>query len=603
MVLGTAVLVAAAGFARGQASPEITSETEHVAALGQALRIPVTNPAQLQFRQNNVGKRIDALRTLTDLGQALLLLEWNLPQQDDQVVRLNASMRARVVEKFEKAARAMLRNGPPRGKEAAARLISEIGVKVQGVGANHSGAMGPLSGDLARLLKDPDLQVRVAAIDALGKTNPPIDVVVPALTNVFTSDKVEARRAAASALGNLVKIASKDLYKKEPGSGVVVTRDELVNLVIAVAPIAGRCAEDDDAEVCKRSLDALNQVAVALANHLIADHLPRTDFPPVLPSSEIVDAVTAVVPWSTSSGLIAGLYLAKTISEDFTYIYKLQVEAERTELLPVGKSLERQAPHFRAALVRQDEGIRLAARKTLAEIGYCRVRLQLRQQSVPPFDNAHFPREQDPIFGLYRKVLPELDEGMNDPNDAIRLATLEALEMLRDDAVIALDPLKKGLHDSDHFVRWAAVRIMGRIPPAEGAKLVPDIAAQLEQPDLDLRRMTAMTLDRYGAYAKAAIPALRKSIFADDPDMRKAAIAALAGMGTDITQSAIPDLIRALGDDTDTVRRAAADALGRYGPAARDAVPALTKMQQSDDAEDRKAATYAVLQILQPPEK
>src|SRR5262249_14312961 len=214
------------------------------------------NPAELDFRQKNVGKRIDALRSLSDLGQALLLQEWHVEDQDEKVARLNASMRARVVEKFEKAARAMLRNGPPRGKEAAARLIGEIGVEVQGVGANYGGAMRPLTGDLVRLLKDPDLQVRIAAIDALGKINPPGDVAVPALKSALTSDVVLARRAAATALGNLIKNASALAKKQNVGSVMSYRR-------------------------------------------------------------EIMDAVSAAVPWSTDfwSGLTAGGYLANAISE------------------------------------------------------------------------------------------------------------------------------------------------------------------------------------------------------------------------------------------------------------------------------------------------
>jgi HEAT repeat protein len=628
LLLAAGALLACFGLARGQLFPEITSQSEGVVQLRQALRLPVRldNVADLQFREKNVARRIDALHSVSDLGQALLLHEWQpAKDQDERLVRLQS----RLAEKFVAAARTMLGRNNPRAREATAHLIGDIGTDLL-AGSDFGGDMRPLTGDLVRLLQDPDLQVRLAAVEALGKINPEAEAAVPALTRELTSDRVEVRRAAASALGNLLKkastlvndqnaalivvyrrrlteaIASSVPLSTDPGSWllneaersttgeapsllrmlrdgppvpeILVTRFyELVRLELAVIPVAARGAGDSDAEVRRQSLDALSQAALAISN-MTGDPRPPTDFPP------------EGRPPSPEEELL--------IRES-----RLQIDSMRDELLPIGRAFERQVPAFRKALVQEDTGTRLAGRQALVQVGFARWKLQRRAAGVPPFERPRLPKDQDPILGLYRGVLPQLDEGFADPDLQIRLTTVQAVEWLGEDAVMALDSLAKGLEDSNVFVRWATVRTLGRIAPADGEKLVPAMAQQFDTRDLDLRMITAVTLERYGAHAEAAIPALRRSIFAADQDMRKAAIAALVGMGPDVSSSAIPDIIKALDDDIDTVRRAAADALGKYGPLARAGLPALSKMQESDTPENRRAATNAILEILPPPKE
>jgi HEAT repeat protein len=48
------------------------------------------------------------------------------------------------------------------------------------------------------------------------------------------------------------------------------------------------------------------------------------------------------------------------------------------------------------------------------------------------------------------------------------------------------------------------------------------------------------------------------------------------------------------------VRQASAQALGRFGPAARDAVPALQGLLKDSDADVRQAATEALLNVAPP---
>ena len=351
-----------------------------------------------------------------------------------------------------------------------------------------------------------------------------------------------------------------------------MTRDELQALARAVVAIAARGTRDADSRVRHNSLDALHQVAISLVD-MVADPRNRSEFPP--------------------EG-------RKPTRQEETFInqYKAEVDAERQELLPLAQAFEKQAAALRSTLTDAHPAVRVEACDTMIELGLVRVKLQRRVGSIPPFESAKLPAEQDPILGLYKSVLVELDAAAVDPVVPVRLRAIEATEMLGFDAVIAVSTLERALTDRDRFVRWAAIRTLGRLGPEQGEKIVPVLIPSLRDPDVDLRMITASTLEHYGERARAALPELRRAVTVGDADMRRAAISAILAMGNDIARDAIPTFITAVDDPTGTVRRSAAEALAQFGPAARDAIPALTKLEASDDADDRRAATFAILKIL-----
>src|SRR5262249_1201240 len=110
---------------------------------------------------------------------------------------------------FEASARRALRQPNPRLREAAARLIGDLGADVRGIGDNWGGATRPLTPDLVERGRDRDEGVRMAAVAALGKSNPIAELGVPALARALTDDTPRVRRTAAIALSNLVKRTTK----------------------------------------------------------------------------------------------------------------------------------------------------------------------------------------------------------------------------------------------------------------------------------------------------------------------------------------------------------------------------------------------------------
>jgi HEAT repeat protein len=93
-----------------------------------------------------------------------------------------------------------------------------------------------------------------------------------------------------------------------------------------------------------------------------------------------------------------------------------------------------------------------------------------------------------------------------------------------------------------------------------------------------------------------------------DVETRKAVIKALVSTGANYGEDVVGILTEALDKDADArIRRAAADALGKVGPAAAKAIPSLQEaLRKDDDSEVRTSASEAILILTrskQQPEK
>jgi HEAT repeat protein len=94
-----------------------------------------------------------------------------------------------------------------------------------------------------------------------------------------------------------------------------------------------------------------------------------------------------------------------------------------------------------------------------------------------------------------------------------------------------------------------------------------------------------------------SVPALIKTLKEDkDPNMRYWAAESLGKFGPE-AQSAVPELIEALKDETKMVRMGAATALGEIG--STDASAALREATKDPEKEVRDAAAFALKQIQQ----
>ena len=126
---------------------------------------------------------------------------------------------------------------------------------------------------------------------------------------------------------------------------------------------------------------------------------------------------------------------------------------------------------------------------------------------------------------------------------------------------------------------------------------VATLAQEIGAPNVAVRREAAYTLDRMGAGAKDAVPALIGALDDSDKQVWSFAISALANIGPE-AKAAVPALIEGFGSrrrgrdrDRRQVQTRAAFALSRIGAAA---IPALIEALKTDDDGLRAGAAKAL---------
>jgi HEAT repeat protein len=565
--------------------------------LRQALPITaeaVRSPNALQQRKDQISGIINRLRTLGQLRQALAMTEW----KDDHVVpelrRIDQALRAEVGSRFVKGVRAASASNDPTTVRALADMLGEMGSSVRSLDPDdHSGFTRTLAPELVKLASNQALDdlSRAAAARALGKINPDPAVAVPALKALLQQGRsVELRRAAAEGLGTLVRVTGQLQKKGRTQTGVETSREDVIEVARRALPAVAPGVADADKRVRRLSVDAIQQGAAAYAGLIHqpfkSDQLPSKDRKPSEPEARVVgDLVTQV----------------------------LQEQ-------PLVDALTHQGGRLARSLEDPDPGVRLLTRRTLEEMGNVRMRLKRRGETLPLLIDAAKAsglkqdqvqkleaqstslEQQDPLGTALTPAVLVLARDLNDSNVRLRLAAIDFLEMLERKAEPALPVLVKRTNDPDRFVRWSAARTLGRMAPAQPKLVVPAMARLLSDTDLDVRTTAAATLEYYGSQAKAAVPSINEAITRGDAESRVAAMKVLAAIGSKNSVQAIQPLASVLTHPDQRVRKAAAEALGRYGRAAREAVPALRNQLGDDDAEVRRAVSDALLSILGPRE-
>ena len=212
------------------------------------------------------------------------------------------------------------------------------------------------------------------------------------------------------------------------------------------------------------------------------------------------------------------------------------------------------------------------------------------------------------------EVVPALIDAMGDEDDAVSSAAAVAVQLA---GKASVEPLRKALGREEAKIRSTAAYLLGAIGEAAKAAL-PDLERLLEDKDEKVRRMSArsfallggrsalaarilceplgtgrdMGLDDVSLIAtqgKVALPFLLDKLSQGGPEAKVAACAALGRIGQE-ARDLVPALGKALVDDVQGVRTAAARALGAIGP---DAIETLAKGLKDEDAQTRTACAWA----------
>jgi HEAT repeat protein len=180
--------------------------------------------------------------------------------------------------------------------------------------------------------------------------------------------------------------------------------------------------------------------------------------------------------------------------------------------------------------------------------------------------------------------------------ETAREAAVRVLAQIGPDAGPAVGVLAEALTDKSRRTRLAAVRALGQTGPAARPALA-GLARALAEPD-PVRKAAAEALPRVDPNW-ATSPELEEAIAGLAAELKRAgdlgqgAADALVVIGP----ASVPALVRALASDDRIEREAAANTLGRLGPAARDAVPALQTTLRDQHGWVRDAAARALRAI------
>jgi HEAT repeat protein len=199
-----------------------------------------------------------------------------------------------------------------------------------------------------------------------------------------------------------------------------------------------------------------------------------------------------------------------------------------------------------------------------------------------------------------RTALPDLIKFLEDPDErkAARetvgpyYQAIEALGRLGPvarEAVPALVKAKGVAVPYDQAIDTALENIL--IPPVG---TLYNYLGLLRDNDPSARLMAAKALRTYPAEASLILPALRESAERDpDPDVKRVAAESV----TEVTKRELTRLAQLLKDRDENVRMLAAKALGRMGPSAAAALPALHEAAKDADADVGCVAKNAIAAI------
>lgn len=549
---------------------------EPVEKLRQALRTPVLdqlNRDEIAFRKSLLEKAIQGLRP-ADYGPALNLPEWRDLDKEEAVAAVDQPLRRALIKDLMTWVAGVLKQPGPDNvdrKLAVLTLLGRMGVQVRGeaVRSNLASDLGPV---VIAALSDDDSAVRQRAARTLGKIHSQPEPAVAALTKMLGSKEAGDRRAAAEALAEMARLVerlAKDRgsiqYLVEMSPAEIVLRCQLLTVA------AGRGLSDADAPVKRSCLEALQRTAKTF-HDLLGESPKAEDFPP------------------------AGRKPSPEERKQLEHFADL-ISRERKTVGPLSQALNEQVKAIAVLFSESDQGVLLAVCQTLEEYATARARAKQRAAVVAAILQAGEQKPPaDPVLDKLPQVVPALAGLLTHPEIRIRLAALYVLETLEAEAIPAAPALVKACTDTDAFVRWGAVRALGKIAPAEAKSVVPALAKLADDPNGDVRITALAALERYGPSASAAVPALGQAAAKGDVPTRIWAMRALSAIGKD-AQAAVPSLISALSATEPELRTAAARTLGKVGHGSAEARKALRKALDDPSGEVQEAASQALLAV------
>jgi HEAT repeat protein len=197
---------------------------------------------------------------------------------------------------------------------------------------------------------------------------------------------------------------------------------------------------------------------------------------------------------------------------------------------------------------------------------------------------------------VVKRAAEQLVASLKSNDQYVRQAAARGLADLKADPELVRPALISALGDSDPAVRGNVVEAVSAL----GARAVPEVAKGLKNPQL--RGACAAILGRIGPEAKSALPALVAALGDAGPtkqagadEFRSEALVAIALIGP--SKELVEKCTPFLSSESELEQRTATYVLGKIGPDAKAALPAIRKNLSSDDERLRMISLWALLQI------
>jgi HEAT repeat protein len=430
--------------AQFDASPSRQPESAAVSQLRRVLLATYSDPAE---RDCAIKQCISELRSLDDLQAAAMLREWRTSSPEEAATAVDRSNNALATEKFTQFVRRLLSQGEPASRVSMMDRLVQIASQLRIAGEPLTLVHG-FAGDLADLVLVGPPNLRGLAARTLAEIEPPVFVAVPAMTALLQNQDGELRRAAADSLAVLLQRSFTAVVE----TGLVSrpsSRSDLILTASTVLPAVHRGLEDASPEVRRRCLETVGVACEALTR-LMDESVGR-------------DEASARRP----------------------------LEADYEELRPLLSALHDLGPVLERSLHNGDPETRIMTHKALENLAVARgVWLQrcAARRNVA---------EEKLLCELLQASLPELAGELVHPDVRVRRSAVDVLETSGSLAMPALPALSRALHDPDRFVRWSAVRTVGKLGPSAAPQTIAEVERLLRDPDEDLRKAAANALERF----------------------------------------------------------------------------------------------------------
>jgi HEAT repeat protein len=444
---------------------------------------------------------------------------------------------------------------------------SEAETRIQA--ASALGALGidaaPAVANLSSMLTDSDPLVRVAGLQALGKIGAPSrQALREILSNMGDSNTLVAKEAAQT-IDKLRPLTARDLpaLKATLQDPNPETRRFAVDTIGSLGPEAATAAPALTAVLS--DMDSSVRAAAALVLAKIGP-----------PSASIISALDRAMQ-------------DKDVAVRKNAVIALGKLSIRNPATDSAKNSAEKSASFPSPVPRGGEG-KGEGTENFAGAAIASLIRALNDEDADVFATA--AAELSVKGRLTDKDVPNFLEALKAPKPRTRAFAAAALSRLGADSHPAVEALGGLLKDSDVQVRRESAKALARAGSKAWISLAALIKA-LDDPDPTVQEPVIEALGHIGVLARASIPKLVKA--RKNPKLHDAATQALI----QVAKADVAPIIKALQNpDGIQDRMELIDLLGKIGPDAEEAVPALSDLAANATLPStRAAATKALEQI------